>query len=245
METDKIASFEDIILNPPVLPSTWKIISWQNEEKLVLEEIIFDEEGKPKLGYSLTILESLAFNLVKGETKLPASRVKHICKFERIERFSDVSNILAFLRSDLNLKENQKDQLKLCVSNLSTFIEAQDEASDEYKKLLFLRDQLALINKTHRRYCSSFVWTALTWFKTSPALYRLIQKDGLLTLPSIRYLKQISSSFSLETGLSTGVCSYLKTRISALSQEERTVVLMIDEVILCKNKILCLISFFV
>ena len=70
--------------------------------------------------------------------------------------------------------------------------------------------------------------------KTSPSLYPLLQNDGLLALPSIGYLKQISSSFSLETGLSTGVCSYLKTRIASLSQEEKTVVLMIDEVLVCE-----------
>ena len=66
--------------------------------------------------------------------------------------------------------------------------------------------------------------------KTSPALYRVLQTDGVLTLPSMRYLKQIASSFSLETGLSAGVISYLKTRVANLSEEQKSVALMIDEV---------------
>ena len=165
---------------------------------------------------------------------MPSSNVKHICKLEKIERFSDVSNILAYLRSNLSPEDNQTHQLKMCISKLSKIIEAENQESDNCKKLLFLRDQLALINKAPKRYSSSFIWQALTWFKTSPSLYPLLQNDGLLALPSIGYLKQISSSFSLETGLSTGVCSYLKTRIASLSQEEKTVVLMIDEVLVCE-----------
>ena len=165
LDTDKITTFEDIILNSPELPSSWKIISWQSEEKLVLEEIIFDEEGRPKLGYSLTIFESLGFNLVKGETIVPSSNVKHICKLEKIERFSDVSNILAYLRSNLSPEDNQTHQLKMCISKLSKIIEAENQESDNCKKLLFLRDQLALINKTPKRYSSSFIWQALTWLK--------------------------------------------------------------------------------
>ena len=85
--------------------------------------------------------------------------------------------------------------------------------------------------KLFLRYRPEFVWTALSWMKTSPALYRVLQTDGLLTLPTMRYLKRISSSFSLETGLSTGVISYLKTRCASLSQEQKSVVLMIDEVL--------------
>lgn len=141
------------------------IICWQSEEKLVLEEIIFDEEGRPKLGYSLTIFESLGFNLVKGETIVPSSNVKHICKLEKIERFSDVSNILAYLRSNLSPEDNQTHQLKMCISKLSKIIEAENQESDNCKKLLFLRDQLALINKAPKRYSSSFIWQALTWLK--------------------------------------------------------------------------------
>ena len=84
---------------------------------------------------------------------------------KKIERFSDVSNILAYLRSNLSPEDNQTHQLKMCISKLSKIIEAENQESDNCKKLMFLRDQLALINKTPKRYSSSFIWQALTWLK--------------------------------------------------------------------------------
>ena len=71
----------------------------------------------------------------------------------------------------------------------------------------------------------------MTWQKTSPSLYSMMLEDGLLSLPSISYLKQLSGAFSIESGLSVSTISYLRERIKPLNEKERTVALAIDEVL--------------
>jgi len=128
-------------------------------------------------------------------------------------------------------EQETDDAHQQCLASISKLLETLEEESEEFRKISFLKDQIGLVfsSSTHK-YTPEFIWTALTWMKTSPALYRLLRTDGLLTLPSPVYLKQISSSFSLETGLSESVLAYLKKRIEPLSKEERLVSLIIDEV---------------
>ena len=192
--SDQVNSFESLANSTLDFPSSWNIVSLKTEESIVLEEISFNEEGKPVLWFSLTIFKSLNFKLVKGGIFLPASKVKHICK-NIINRFSEIVNILAYLRADASLENEKCDKVHHCIHLLDSLMEQEEESSSVFKKLNFIRTQLSLvyINSSSRRYSPSFVWTAISWMKSSPALYRLLQSDGLLTLPSCRYLKEISS----------------------------------------------------
>ena len=174
-------------------------------------------------------------------TILPASKVNHICKLQLIKRHSDILNLLAFLRSYKGT-EKVEDVIEHCIRKLNAAIAECDENLFIFKKLSFIKSQLKLVKQAglSRRYPPTFIWTALSWFKTSPALYRLLLSDGLMTLPSIGYLKQISGSFSLETGLSTCVITYLDTRIKHLEENQKTVSLLIDEVFSSYNHIFIL-----
>ena len=225
---------EDIIVNLEQLntssnfPPSWKITSVKNDDNIILEEIIFDEEQKPNFGYSLTVFQTLKFRLVKSNCILPNSRVQHICKNSKIERVSDVQNILAFLRNLDDVKK--EDQVYRCLQQLDRILEEEDEDSPRAKKLAFIRSQLALVYSQQPRYSSSFIWTSLTWMKTAPALYKMLLQDGQLSLPSLSYLKRVSSAFSLESGLSTDVIAYLQTRFNNLDSTQKVVSLLIDEV---------------
>ncbi len=231
LESDRVPSFEDISTEKLALPSSWNIITWKDEKQFILEEMVLDEESKPKLGFSLTVLKTLQFQLVVDDKFLSTSKVNHITKKQVIERYSDIFNILAFLKSYHESTVTKEDVIEHCIKKLNFAIESCDN-TEIVTKLSFINSQLSLLNgpAQSRRYSPSFIWTALSWMKTSPALYRLLQTEGFLTLPSIGYLKQISSSFTLESGLSTSVISYLETREKQLTSEQKTVSLVLDEV---------------
>jgi hypothetical protein len=209
-------------------PTSWNIISWQNEEKLLFEEIFFDEDGQPKFKYTITIFKSLKFQLVYGTCFFNNSKVSHICKKSTIQRLSDVSNILAFLRSQTSCKKD--DQVEQCLQAINNLVEEEVEGSATFQKLQFIKEQFELLFAERSRYSPNFTWTALTWMRTSPSLYRALIQSGLLSLPSIGYLKQISTSFALESGLSSSIKAYLRARIDQLLPEQQTVSLMMDEV---------------
>ena len=82
----------------------------------------------------------------------------------------------------------------------------------------------------HFRYSSSLLAYALMWENTSPALYQQMIKENLLCLPSVRHLHSLSKGFAVETGLNKTTESYLAARVNLLSERERNVVLVIDEI---------------
>lgn len=233
LNEDCLNDFDQLTLASVDIPSSWNIISFKNEEKILFEEVVFDEDGRPQFKFSLTVFRSLRFQLVVAECVLSPSKVSHICKKKQLERKSDVRNILAFLRcQDGATKEDRASQ---CLQTLNALIENEVEDSSSFLKLSFIKGQLEILLSGRSKYPASFIWTALTWMRTSPALYRMLLQSGCLSLPSIGYLKQISGSFAVESGLSSTVRSYLRTRIDHLSPEQRTVSLLIDEVSLAQK----------
>jgi hypothetical protein len=126
------------------------------------------------------------------------------------------------------------DVINDCISKLTALLDDyEDKDESRLKKICFLVEQLKLANQNShkRRYTTNFLWTAITWLKTSPVLYKLLLQDGLLTLPSPSYLKQLSGAFSLQSGVSSSTLAYLTERAKNLTANEKTVALAIDEVI--------------
>ena len=167
--------------------------------------------------------------------RVSTTKVSHITHSGKIERLSDISNILAFLNNFSDMPSDSTDVIDDCVIKLTKLLE-DSETIDEVqaKKISFLVEQLRLANQTThtRRYSTSFLWAAIGWLKTSPVLYKLMTEDGFLTLPSNSYLKQLAGAFSLESGLSSSTMAYLGERIKGLSDQEKIVALAIDEVTL-------------
>ena len=87
-----------------------------------------------------------------------------------------------------------------------------------HSKLLFLIEQLNLafmLNK-HRRYSPDLLSTCVLLENTSSTLYRQIHDEGILTIPSVRYIKKLTSAISVDTGLTPQSMKYLKARASRL-----------------------------
>ena len=68
------------------------------------------------------------------------------------------------------------------------------------------------------------------WYKTSPACYKLILSDRLLTIPSIAHLKRLSGAITMDLDFSEPTIAYLKARLSKLSAREKYVSVLMDEV---------------
>jgi hypothetical protein len=212
---------------------TLLIILLQETDKIVLDGVSFNDDGKPKFKYSLTIEENLEIKIFSQDFLVPATKVSHITQSGKIERLSDISNILAFLNNFSDMPADSIDVINHCVLKLTKLLEDSQNIDEvKAKKISFLVEQLRLANqRTHtRRYSTSFLWAAIGWLKTSPVLYKFMSEDGFLTLPSCSYLKQLSGAFSLESGLSSSSMAYLAERIKNLSEQEKIVALAIDEV---------------
>ena len=232
---DKVTSFEELLSKlPSSFPPSWMVITLNRSKSVIFEEVSINDEGNPGFLFSLTIEETLNFAMFSNGIKVSVLKVKNISPNQKIERASDIQNILAFLSSYSEMNPQPEDVIEHCVHKLKRVQkESTDASSEMVTKLSFITEQLDLSKqKCHtKRYSSSLLWCAMTWQKTSPSLYSMMLEDCLLSLPSISYLKQLSGAFSIESGLSVSTISYLRERIKPLNEKERTVALAIDEVL--------------
>ena len=93
---------------------------------------------------------------------------------------------------------------------------------DHNKKILFIIDQLRLVlidEPRQRRYSADLLAMACTWSSVSPALYRQIISDGVLTLPCPKYARRISNGIEVESSftVSDSTVAYLEARKKKLA----------------------------
>ncbi len=230
---DNVTHFDQLSTELSDIPSSWNLITFKDIEKIFFDEIYFNEEGKPTFRFSLSVNTNLELCLFANDISVPVSKVSNIVENGRISRHSDILNILAFLNSYSELPPEPEDVINSCISKLNGLSEnVYDGKENQLKRISFIVEQLKLANENphKRRYSTNFLWTAITWLKTSPVLYKLLIQEGLLTLPSISYLKQLSGAFSVQSGISPSTIAYLKERVADLSAGDKIVALAIDEV---------------
>ena len=94
--------------------------------------------------------------------------------------------------------------------------------------LNFIIEQLRLLHvpKQGRRYSSAMTTTAFLWQLTSTSLYKKL--CDFFILPCISTLRKFSSPCAVESGNLN--IDYLKQRASTLTDNEKLVILMIDEI---------------
>ena len=68
------------------------------------------------------------------------------------------------------------------------------------------------------------------WQNVSPALYKQIQADAVLTLPNCKYVRRLSSALTADLHLSDSTIVYLNARMANVCQRELHVNLILDEV---------------
>ena len=237
LQSDQIMSHESLkSLRSSDFPSSWNVITHESSDSIFFEEISFDEDGMPGFKFSLTVESDLQVMIFARGLTVPMKKISHIVKNGKVERISDITNICAFLNSYADVCPPAADVIESCIAKLEAVIQENNTEEVNTAKLNFLTEQLRLLKGSNQsnRFSTSFLWAAITWQKTSPALYKLLREDGLMTLPSISYLKQLSSSFSLSSGLSNSAVAYLEERLKTLSPKEKIVALAIDEVSIAK-----------
>lgn len=170
-------------------------------------------------------IETLNCLYIKNRCPIPSKThlwMFHILFVRRIKHtgFSQFSQIYD--------DEVQLEEKTLCIKWISNHIEKNGDES-LCTKLLFLAEQLKLCihDKYARRYSPSLLAMALMWDQRSPGLYSQILDEKVSTLPSSISL---SSSFNMETGSTESTKAYLTARAKNLSDLEKNVVLLIDEI---------------
>lgn len=189
--------------------------------------------GQINVMFQLTVYQDLSFSMEVQNTTCPSSIIASVTREEHIRYLWEIPNILAVLKNaGENFYEdgNSLKQVIVDFQNKVARLTIQDNETE--KKIGFLLEQLSLAiqSKHSRKYSSDILACGSMWKATSPALYNQILREGLLTLPTVSWLKKLTESMPMSFGLTDGIKSYLKLRIKNLSSRERKVILAFDEI---------------
>ena len=190
--------------------------------------------SSPQLSASVKVSANLDLNLFVGFKKLPFTVYQHLITSNKLTNILQLLNILALCKAlCANSYESDKTSayLSLALSFLEEYValESHNTTSESSLALVkFIVEQLSLVNipKHERRYSSSLITTAFLWQLTSSSLYKKLR--SLLVLPSISSLRKLSMGMTVQGG--TLDTNYLRSRVAEVPEQERIVVLMLDEV---------------
>ncbi len=185
----------------------------------------------PKIRYSLVVKSDLSYQLVYADALVSLPNHFKISN-ERIQYAAEVASLLCHLDgfSDRDQNVNQKYVETACVT--LKFVTEREKDKIKVSKLAFLLEQLELLYKcpTGRRYSIVTLAMCMTWYKTSLALYDLVISDIVLTIPSSDHVKRLSSALNDDMSFSDSMIAYLKAKMSVLSERDKNVLVILDEV---------------
>jgi hypothetical protein len=104
--------------------------------------------------------------------------------------------------------------------------------------VMFCIEQLRLMcmNSHRRRYSSFLLKFAFLVYSRAPSCYVALCSQGLLYLPHTRTLRKLTAAISITPGMcSNEQAKFLTTRCSQLTERERYVQIMIDEIHVAPN----------
>ena len=112
---------------------------------------------------------------------------------------------------------------------------SDDIDSEKYRKLLFIVEQIDLlsVSKYGRNYSPQLMIISYLISAASTSAYDVLLNENMLSLPSRKTLSKVTKRLDGVDGLSN--VSYLKLRAGQLSELQRNVVLIIDEIYVAKR----------
>ena len=228
INADKITSYQQLTnsISTTVTTPNPDIIVKQYTNHVLLYTLVNASNMlcQPSVYFALRISEDLSVTVWLNDTKLEQSELTWLFGHTKgkLQLWSQLNNLIARYAIDIVEPENTSKCQTIADSLL-----ALGESIDNVPSCNFLSEQILLLCcRPHaRRYSVDMIISAFSFFHRSRACY--VERQKILTLPSIRLLKDISSNLSSTGNLSL---SYLKNKADCLDHKELLVNIQLDEV---------------
>ena len=184
---------------------------------------------KPNVRYCLKVYKTMEFEMWCAGIKLNTNSLKRN-NLDNARNYlkssSQLQSILNLLKIQYSQNIEQEDLIETVIDKL------EDPRFSTNKKIGFISEQLHLLNSAPkgRRYSSSLLSMCCILYRASPACYKQIINDDILTVPGERNLRLISYALHMDLSLDESTIAYLKARFSKLSEKDKYVALLMDEV---------------
>ena len=198
-----------------------------------------DFTENPKILVTVKIDQYLVLDVYIEEYKLKWTELTWILPSScKVTKYSQIENILSrykepAARNDVNFRKSlYEGAVEKNLDKLINIVESEtnEDTSNERKQLTFLEEQFGLIYSKSRRYSiNMLIWTYMI-FLQSPSAYSSLRATKYLILPNMKYLKQLSSSYSCSANSEKETKHFLRSRMKTLCEREHIVALQLDEI---------------
>ena len=242
---DLITSYECLVSQLPTKIERNKrwIISSSPSSTVIF---VLDEASYvPRIALSVKVDINCIVRVFVGESELPGHQLSWLLNSRcLLKRWSQFENILShYVHPEnrvhyddvINIDGVRRTNGKFCCFMETTCLSLDFDNVDDFNVpcLIFCVEQLRLscVNVCRRRYSSDLLRFAFLLHNRSSAGYRILVKMGSVILPHASTLKKLSSVLSVDLGNDHEEQSrYLHLRASQLTDQERYVVLQLDEI---------------
>lgn len=229
-ETRKVNSLTDIkkCIDQFGISKFWAFHN-NNSNSLFFFHIIFDPE--PFIKYAIRIDNNL--NLTFSIERNPVSKFQKFSFPIKIKHFNDLINILDVIETKFEHNDSH-DQQKSVIDLICNLIEIVKTESNE-NNLIFIQHQLKilLLPRNHFRYTTELLIFASILKTISSHAYNFIRQSGNIILPHPDTLRKICNNLQLSPQLELqdeNFLMYISKRVNFLTDYEKPVILMIDEI---------------
>lgn len=202
--------------------------------KVKENEIIFyqlETSGIISVVSSLKVLSDFSFCVNNLSLAESAKRYAYLCKKGKISLFSQVENILLHIKQ--RSVYDQDENLHKITALINTMIE-NDGDIDKQTRIKFWLDQFLGIFASKHKFSRQVIVFSYQLLSRSTKTYEYMLRSQYFCLPSIRYLRLITSSINKSTSMldAEGAVQYFKCICETLQDKEKIVALLIDEIYL-------------
>ncbi|VEN41670.1 unnamed protein product [Callosobruchus maculatus] len=231
MDNDMIVGFDDLKLNlEKIYSSKWEV---KADDVSIYFYNLSTIDKCLSINNTIHIDQSMQVTVFHKGNKLSPNDLKWILPCDlKLERWSQLTNLLS--RYSLNNDSVQSnpitDLLNQAIDSLSkAYVKCEEDESFAYTKHLeIIIDQLIQMVSKKNRYCPATIIMSFIIYSQSPSCYKLIR--DFFVLPHKRYLQSISASLNVSPKNDLNNKNYLLNVAETLSDTEKVVSLIIDEI---------------
>ena len=225
-EIDSVQNLEDLLekMKEFVLPVN--VLKVNNNQDNSVSYLKISLTGTPSVTFCVTIHLSMDLTIwFNGEKVSVCDLIKEAPA--KLKSLSCLKKLLVIL-DEKKIDEKIKSEEEM----IDEIVEKIDELPTQSRKINFIKEQLFLVLKKPqgRRYSKELLAMACMWENVSHALYKQIQLDDVITLPTAKHVRRLTSALTVDFDLSENTVAYLKLRMKKLLKKDLSINLILDEI---------------
>ena len=225
----KFETLDELVAKLDFLDTFWTVIK-QQESVLICH---IASMPHPKITLSVAIDQNCAVKVFASEVEM-----KKVGSYSIPTCINDVDSLGKLLSNlkECNIEKSPSDPgrviilLQLVISVLSLI---QEHSFKHINTVKVICEQLRLMTLNKLEYSAEFMVFSSLLYNCSPQGYRLLRNTGHLILPSYSTVRRLTLSQNLNPALEqhdSNFLMYIKNKFKFLTQNDKTVTLMIDEI---------------